>query len=270
MNSIRYSIAAVVLCCAGAATAGAQSIADQVGRAPDGTVRMSYVARPGVCGDGGGMIRTGRSTMHRSGHNVSTSSGDDDDDVSNCPCDGGPVRVALRVRDHHVVTVRTYVGGQWKANGPVVDLGTVRPTAAVDYLLGLASRADGEAGRDAIFPATIADSVDVWPRLLTLARNENVAHETRRQAVFWVSQAAGEAATRGLDELAGDSSGDMDVREQAVFALSQRPKDEGVPALIRIAKTNKAPELRRKALFWLGQSEDPRALTLFEDLLTKE
>ena len=29
------------------------------------------------------------------------------------------------------------------------------------------------------------------------------------------------------------------------------------------------PEIRRKALFWLGQSEDPRALALFEELLTR-
>jgi hypothetical protein len=27
--------------------------------------------------------------------------------------------------------------------------------------------------------------------------------------------------------------------------------------------------LRRKAIFWLGQSDDPRALSLFEELLTK-
>jgi hypothetical protein len=40
-----------------------------------------------------------------------------------------------------------------------------------------------------------------------------------------------------------------------------------VPALIRIARTNPHPELRRTALFWLGQSEDPRALTLFEEIL---
>jgi hypothetical protein len=40
-----------------------------------------------------------------------------------------------------------------------------------------------------------------------------------------------------------------------------------VPVLIRIARTNPHPELRRKALFWLGQSEDPRALSLFEELL---
>jgi HEAT repeat protein len=54
-----------------------------------------------------------------------------------------------------------------------------------------------------------------------------------------------------------------------VFALSQRPRDEGVPALIRIARENPDPELRKKAIFWLGQSDDPRALALFEELLTK-
>ena len=52
-----------------------------------------------------------------------------------------------------------------------------------------------------------------------------------------------------------------------MFALSQRPAEEGVPALIRIARTHRHPELRKQALFWLGQSEDPRALSLFEEIL---
>jgi HEAT repeat protein len=85
--------------------------------------------------------------------------------------------------------------------------------------------------------------------------------------VFWLGQAAGDAATKGLDSLAEDAGGDIEMRKQAVFALSQRPADEGVPVLIRIARTNRHPELRKTALFWLGQSEDPRALTLFEELL---
>ena len=72
-----------------------------------------------------------------------------------------------------------------------------------------------------------------------------------------------------MDSLVSDEKGDRDIREHAVFALSQRPKEEGVPILIRIAKTNKDPEIRRRALFWLGQSEDPRALALFEEILTK-
>jgi len=93
---------------------------------------------------------------------------------------------------------------------------------------------------------------------------------TRSQSVFWVGQAAGDAATADLNSLVLDNSVDREVREQAVFALSQRPRDEGVPALIAVARTNKDPEIRKKALFWLGQSQDPRALDLFEELLTKK
>ena len=58
-------------------------------------------------------------------------------------------------------------------------------------------------------------------------------------------------------------------RDQAVFAISQLPKDQGVPVLIRLARSNKDPKVRRKALFWLGQSDDPRALKLFEEILTR-
>jgi HEAT repeat protein len=94
-----------------------------------------------------------------------------------------------------------------------------------------------------------------------------VARETRRQAVFWVSQEAGKAVTQGLADLVDDEKQDREIREQAVFALSQLPHDEGVPTLIRVARTNRDPEVRRKAIFWLGQSEDPRALALFEELL---
>ena len=57
--------------------------------------------------------------------------------------------------------------------------------------------------------------------------------------------------------------------EQAVFALSQRPTDEAVPALIRIARTNGDGAIRRKAVFWLGQTDDLRAVALFEDILQR-
>ena len=51
--------------------------------------------------------------------------------------------------------------------------------------------------------------------------------------------------------------------------LSQRPEARGVPVLIRVATTNRDREIRKKAMFWLGQSDDPRALALFEDILTR-
>jgi len=107
----------------------------------------------------------------------------------------------------------------------------------------------------------------VWPELLRIARDPAIPLDTRRQAVFWVGQAAGEAAGHGLDSVVVDNRGDLEIRKQAVFALSQRPDQQSVPALIRIARANPPAELRKTALFWLGQSEDPRALQLFEEIL---
>jgi HEAT repeat protein len=135
--------------------------------------------------------------------------------------------------------------------------------------VSLASTLPGRAGRDAVFPATIADSAVVWPALIRIARDQERPRETRNQAVFWLGQAAGDAATAGLDSLSQDSDVDREVQKPVVFALSQRPKDEGIPILIRVAKSHRDPEVRRQAVFWLGQSNDPRAIALFEELLTK-
>ena len=60
------------------------------------------------------------------------------------------------------------------------------------------------------------------------------------------------------------------MKKKAVFALSQLPKDEGVPKLIDVARNNRNPEVRRQAMFWLGQSHDARAVKFFEDILLKK
>ena len=39
--------------------------------------------------------------------------------------------------------------------------------------------------------------------------------------------------------------------------------------LIQVARTNRNAVVRRQAIFWLGQSKDPRALSFFEEILTK-
>jgi len=59
------------------------------------------------------------------------------------------------------------------------------------------------------------------------------------------------------------------VKKKAVFALSQIHDGEGVPLLISVAKTNKNPAVRKQAIFWLGQSHDPRALDFLEEILSK-
>ena len=227
----------------------AQSMAPRGADPPDGTVRMSFASRDGVCGNGDNISIRDRGE----------SEWEND-------CEEGPVLVALTVRDDRITDIKTRVGGRWRSSSRATDLGTVSAREAGEYLLELAE-SDHPAAEDAIFAATIADSFTAWPGLLRIARNESATEDARKGAIFWLGQAAGAAVTPALDSIASND-GDREVKESAIFALSQRPANEGVPALIRVARTNKDPNLRRTALFWLSQSKDPRALDLFEELLT--
>jgi HEAT repeat protein len=90
----------------------------------------------------------------------------------------------------------------------------------------------------------------------------------RGQALFWLAQKAGQrASATSVDAIRNDP--DTEVKKRAVFALSQLPKDDGVPKLIDVARTQKNPEVRKQAFFWLGQSQDPRALQFIEQVLAK-
>ena len=267
MRVMMLSAAAVLVGCA---TAPAQSaLADRILGVKDGTVRLAYSVKEGICGDGETFIRD-----RTRGENNFISFDDKGTRYGSRnwrerPCEPGPARVAI-VKDGGAITrVRLYVGGDWaRGDGDIVDLGHVAAPTAARALLAVAAR-DRRADK-AIFAAIIADSAVVWPDLLAMAKNESLYRDTRKNAVFWLSQAAGDAATKGLSELAEDEGEDREVRDQAVFALSQLRSEQGIPILIRLARSNKDPQVRRKALFWLGQSDDPRVLALFEEILTKK
>jgi FOG: HEAT repeat len=266
---MRHLIASSALFCIGLATTlSGQALTDRILAVREGTVRLSYEVREGICGDGESFIRD----RSRGEDNITTF---DDGNVRwsgkswrSRPCIPGPARVAITKSDGEVTRLRLYVGGEWTgSSGNITDLGMISAPVAAKALVSLANRAYN--ADKAIYAAIIADSAVVWPELLALAKDSRARTPTRKNAVFWLSQAAGDEATKGLSELAEDEAEDREVRDQAVFALSQLGHNEGVPILIRIAKTNRDPKIRRKALFWLGQSDDPRALKLFEEILTK-
>ena len=254
-----------------AAPARGAALHQRVTGARDGTVRVTFPLRPDVCGSGGS-IRTSTGTrvwFGDGGNSWSTTNARSRDVEWDDDCRPGPGRLALDVTNGRVTDVRVYVGGRWRARDDrqVTDLGAASGAEAAGLLLALAERGEGKAARASIFPATLVDSVSLWPTLLRVARDSSRPRETRSQAMHWLGEAAGEVATRGLQELADDP--DREVRQQAVFALSRRPRDEAVPQLIRIARTHRDPEMRRQALFWLGRVDDARAIALFEEVLRK-
>jgi HEAT repeat protein len=54
-----------------------------------------------------------------------------------------------------------------------------------------------------------------------------------------------------------------------VFALSQLPREESVPQLVHVADTNGNFAIRKEAIFWLGQTSDPRAIAYIEQVLKR-
>jgi len=233
-------------------SAFANPIDDALEKIGDGKLRFEYAARPGVYGNG---------------HNV-TIRGQRDDDDWDWAYEPGPVRVVLTVNEGTVARVKHAVGSRWSSTPRnTTDLGAVPPADAVAFLMELASDARASVAEDAIAAAALADA-EVWPQLLVVARERNRPSEVRKRAVFWLGQAAADAVVGDLDDMAMDEDDEIEVREAAVFAISQRPEDESVPTLIRIARSDAHPRIRKSALFWLSQTDDPRVVAFFEEVLT--
>ena len=227
----------------------AQSIAARVNGVRDGTVRMSFPSRPGVCGDGTGSVWTRDTRYDVNGRRA---------------CIAGPIRVAVGRDNGVTVSVRTRVGGEWSASQSETDLGTVPPAEAARYFLSLSRELSGHNSSEAMSAAVFADAGDLSPELARLVGDKDVSAETRKQALFWFGQ--GDAPTKDLVRLF-DSLDARSLREHFTFVVSQRRDNEAIDKLIDIARGDRDSEVRKQAMFWLGQTKDPRAIKFFHDVL---
>ncbi len=243
--------------------AAAQSLADRVSSGGDGPVQFSFSVRPGVCGNGRSFVSIGSNTYIGS-YNMS-------DGAVRESCEAGLARVIVSRAGPMITSIETYVGSPTStANAPTGpaarDLGRVSSREAAAYLLSLASKLEGRPARDAIMPAVLADSADVWQPLLAIARDPARPRETRTQALSWLGRAAndlgaapsGQVAT-ALVALAGDENAERTIRERAMSTLSSLPRGEGIPALIQMVSSGSDIWLGTKAMSTIASSGDPRA-----------
>jgi HEAT repeat protein len=100
--------------------------------------------------------------------------------------------------------------------------------------------------------------------LVQVARNPQEPPELRKQALFWAEQC--EVPTSDFATLYA-SSQDRAMREQLIFVLSQRGDKVAADKLFEIAKSDPDRELWKKALFWLGQMDDPRVADVLQQIL---
>ena len=146
-------------------------------------------------------------------------------------------------------------------------LASTRGAESLERLEEMARRDPVEDVREqAVFAISVSNAPGSEALLIDLARRDP-RPETRSTALFWLSQEAGERIPDTLREAVEDDP-EIEVKERAVFALSQLPAERGVPMLIDLARSpDRHPAVRRAAIFWLGQSGDPRALEFFEEVL---
>jgi hypothetical protein len=184
-----------------------------------------------------------------------------------------------------VTAVKTYVGGDWaRTNDHVTDLGVVTSSEAASYFFALIPQIEGGGRRDKsrlLLPAVLADDPAAVPRLMSLARDESRAQDTRRQAIQWigllgdakvvpvlVAFASGGGAAPTGDDIDEDdmAPGKKGLATAAMVALSTLEDGAGVPALIDLARSGTSGT-RASAVFWLGQSGDPRAFAALHGVI---
>lgn len=146
-------------------------------------------------------------------------------------------------------------------------LGEQEAQESVDLLTKLLQRENDEDILDAVvFSLSRIELETALNELVALAKGEGPVR-LRRKAIFWLSQKAAKKACSVLEEIAAAGNEQTAIREHAVFALSQH--EGGVDALIKLAKGDGSPKVRKKAIFWLGQCDDPRAVDTIVDILEK-
>jgi hypothetical protein len=233
----------------------AQSLADRVANASEPRVQFTYAARPDVCGNGRSFISVANSSWHGSWNETDRRE----------TCVNGPIRVLLDRAGREVISISAFAGPVPETPSGVADLGRVSTRAATEYLLMLAESSEGRVSRDAVLPAVIADSVDVTPRLLALAKNQNAARQTRSSAISWLGRPLDnrERNVRAVADvmlaIARDDDDNQSVRQQALRTLARLEHGVGTSMLMDLARDAQRNWLAREALSSLTSSGDPRA-----------
>ena len=126
-----------------------------------------------------------------------------------------------------------------------------------EYLKSIWARLDEPELKENVLHA-IAQTDDEASRawLMERARDRSEDMEVRTNAIFWIGQ-TGSFRMTDIRDLFADFS-DPEMKEQLVFAASQRNEPEAVDFLMEVAENPDNGELREQAIFWLGQSKDPR------------
>jgi HEAT repeat protein len=150
----------------------------------------------------------------------------------------------------------------------------VRTPEALDALESILEESEDEQLQErAIFAISQRRDARSAEILKSYAERRDVPRELRSNAIFWISQNPASGGAAYLIELY-PSLDDEELKERAIFGISQTSSEEGRRFLAeRSRDTSESIEVRKNALFWLGQTGGVRAAdlqSLYETLTDTE
>jgi len=145
---------------------------------------------------------------------------------------------------------------------------THRDADDMRFLRDLFSRAHDEEIQSSIIQAMAqAHTSESMHWLIDLARDKSLSIEARKNALFWAGQNGAEL--RQLVGLYDEMKGQTEIQNQLIFVFSQRRDGQAIDKLMDIATNDPDRDLRKQAIFWLGQSHDPRVQKFLLDLINR-
>jgi HEAT repeat protein len=145
---------------------------------------------------------------------------------------------------------------------------THRDADDMRFLRELFARSRSEEIQSSIIQAmSQARTSEAMRWLIEIARDRSVSIDARKNALFWAGQSG--ADLRQLISLYDEMKGQTDIQNQLIFVFSQRRDRDAVDKLMDIASNDPDRDLRKQAIFWLGQSRDPRVQKFLLDLINR-
>jgi len=123
---------------------------------------------------------------------------------------------------------------------------------------------DQEVREQAVFALSQQHNARAGEILRAYVERPGISPEVRGQIIFWLGQRRGSENAAFLRGLYAKLTDD-DLKERVIFSLAQQGGNENGRWLMDLALNEREPiEMRKKALFWVGQSGNSSVATITE------
>jgi hypothetical protein len=141
------------------------------------------------------------------------------------------------------------------------------PPAEFAYLRAIFPRTTSNKVKEQILMGMGEDKSNGSAWLIAKARDTGESIEIRKTALFWAGQRELTPTKDLVDVYRGAT--ESSLKEHALFVLSQRNDEAALNELMRIAQSDSDKRMRARAMFWLGQKDDPRVTKFIADRIAR-